>query len=59
MHYKEFKSKENQELINNTNVIGNNFDTYSKEEELTYIYIFKLELSIIRIINKMNKYMSR
>ena len=38
LHYKEFKSKENQELINNTSVIGNNFDAYSKEEELTYIY---------------------
>ena len=59
LHYKEFKSKENQELINNASAIGNNFDAYSKEEELTYIYIqfsiiyTSLEgIRIIRIINK-------
>ena len=28
LHYKEFKSKENQELINNTSAVGNNFNVY-------------------------------
>ena len=59
LHYKEFKSKENQELINNTSAVGNNFNVYSKEEELSNIYIqfsiiyTSLEgIRIIRIINK-------
>ena len=58
MHYKEFKSKENQELINNTSSIGNKFEL-NKKEELNDIYIqFSLVYTslegvrIIRVINK-------
>ena len=58
LHYKEFKSKENQELINNANIEGNRLDLNPKEE-LTDIYIqFSLVYTslegvrIIRVINK-------
>ena len=61
LQYKEFKSKENQELINNTSTIGNNFNinNNSNEENINEIYIqfaiiyTSLEgIRIIRIINK-------
>ena len=61
LHYKEFKSKENQELINNTSPMGNRFKSNLNEqkENLNDIYIqfsiiyTSLEgIRIIRIINK-------
>ena len=59
LHYKEFKSKENQELINNASIEGNNFNLNQKEEEIKEIYIqfsivyTSLEgIRIIRVINK-------
>ena len=57
LHYKEFKSKENQELINSISGGGNKFD--NNQEELKDIYIqfsivyTSLEgIRIIRLINK-------
>ena len=59
LHYKEFKSKENQELINETNTEGNNFNSNLNKEEIKDIYIqfsivyTSLEgVRIIRVINK-------
>jgi hypothetical protein len=59
LHYKEFKSKENQELINESNVEGSNFGLNSNEEKIKDIYIqfsivyTNLEgIRIIRVINK-------
>ena len=59
LHYKEFKSKENQEPINNNSIVGNNSNLNKKEEEINEIYIqFSIVYSslegirIIRVINK-------
>ena len=60
LHYKEFKSEENQELINTTSAVGNKFNLNNQEEEkLKEIYIqfsiiyTSLEgVRIIRVINK-------
>ena len=60
LHYKEYKSEENQELINTTSVVGNKFNLNNQEEEkLKEIYIqfsiiyTSLEgVRIIRVINK-------
>ena len=59
LHYKEFKSKENQELINASNVEGSNFGLNSNVEKIKDIYIqfsivyTNLEgIRIIRVINK-------
>ena len=58
LHYKEFKSKENQELINNTSAVGNKFDLNPKEElndiyiQFSLVYTSLEGVRIIRVINK-------
>ena len=59
LEYKEFKSKDNQELIKQINTEGNNYNFKKQNEELNDIYIqfgiiyTSLEgIRIIRVINK-------
>lgn len=66
LQYKEFKSKENQELINNTSAIGNNFNmnnNHNNEENINDIYIqfgiIYTSLEGTRIIRVINKKISR
>ena len=59
LHYKEFNSKENQQIINDTSVLGNKLNLKTHKEKINEIYIqfsiiyTSLECTrIIRIINK-------
>ena len=59
LHYKEFNSKENQQIINDTSVLGNKLNLKTHKEKINEIYIqFSIIYTslegtrIIRIINK-------